>query len=918
MPPPSAPPERKEIIVIDPGKPANEAERLALLKRYQLFIDASEPEFDRITRTIADIFGVPIALVTLVLTEEQRYLGNCGLDGGGTPRDVAFCSHAIFGDKILVVPDAHEDPRFKGNPLVTGKPNIRFYAGVPLLLEPGLAIGSLCLIDHEPRQLDADEKRRLEALADTVVDMVRLRIGALLSDHARREADEAHHRLKAVFDTVPAAFALYGRDGRLELSNRRFNETFCTREPAVNAGMTLEEVHETVLAQGHVLVDGISRAEDDSSRLREVQLANGQRLRTVEVTTRAGETITVDVDVTDIRQSEEALEAGSLLMSATIQSIEHGVLILDAGLQVEMVNDAYPKILNVPQEICQRGSPVDGMLRALAANGVMGGGSPMSIVAERLASLERGESWRDRLILDKDRAAEIFLRAMPDGRFLIVITDITAHHRVEQIKNEFISTVSHELRTPLTSIVGALGLLQGGAGGELSEKGLRLLDIARANGERLGSIVNDLLDIGRLESGRLELDTREVDLGEAISEAVEANGPYAEKFGVTINAQVHDTARIEADPLRLQQVLSNLLSNAIKFSPSGSAVTVTLVLDGGRAEISVADCGPGIPAEFRNRIFGKFAQADSSDRRSRGGAGLGLSIARSLVETMGGRIDFVTEEGHGTTFRVTFPHEREAERSVPAYTSVAASAPLFVVVGQDKCERGLGETLMLRDAEVELAGDLTEAEDSLRGPVESGRACAIVILPRTLETQGEALFRRIHASPVLASVPVITRPALLEGRTGVDPGSGREAALGAVFTAFSRMPFRRRAEILHVEDDDDLCSIVDPMLAPLGVLTTARDLASARMLLSEREFDVVILDIGLPDGSGLDLLPLLERYNPRMPVVVFSGAELSRETRERVAAALTKSRDSLIQLVEIVRCIVADNGREAKDHGGET
>lgn len=902
--------------MIDPGKPANEAQRLALLERYRLFIDSSEPEFDRIARTAADIFDMPIALVSLVLTEEQGFIGAGGLGVGGTARDIAFCSHAIFGEEVFVVPDAHEDPRFSRNPLVTGPPGIRFYAGAPLVLEPGLAVGTLCLIDHVPRQLDAKERRRLKDLAGTVVDMVRLRVGALLSDHARSEAHAARRRLEDVFDAVPAEVAFYGRDGRLERSNRRFAEHFCKGEPPVKAGMTLDEVHETVRAQGHTLLDGPSSGMDEEGRrLREMHLADGRRLRTIEMPTRDGETITVDVDVTDIRQSEEALAAGSLLMSTTIQGIEHGVLVLDADLRVEMVNDAYPKILNLPLETCQRDRPVDGIMRALAARGLLGEGSAESIVAERRASLERGESRRERLILENDRAAEVWRRAMPDGRFLLVVTDITAHHRVERMKNEFISTVSHELRTPLTSIAGALGLLEGGAGGETSEKGRRLLGIARANSKRLERIINDLLDIGRLESGRLELDPKEVDLREAIFQAVEANGPYAEKFGVTIETQVQDTARIEADPHRLHQVLTNLLSNAVKFSPSGSAVTLALAVEDGRAEISVADLGPGISEEFRDRIFGKFAQADSSDRRSRDGAGLGLSISRSLVEAMHGAIDFTTEQGQGTTFRVTFLLEREIEQPTARAALSAIPKPSFVVLGRGGAEQALGEALTRRGAKVDFAADLTEAEESLRSPLEAGSACAIIILPSTLEAQGETLVRRIHASELLAAVPVIALPAPPENGAGF--GSGRDAALGAVLSAVSPAPSIRRPEILHVEDDDDLRSVAEPVLAPLGKLTTARDLATARALLADRVFDVVILDIGLPDGSGLDLLPLLERGQSRVPVVVFSGADLPHKTRERVAAALTKSRDSVLHMAETVRRILTDDGRGAEADGGE-
>jgi PAS domain S-box-containing protein len=231
-----------------------------------------------------------------------------------------------------------------------------------------------------------------------------------------------------------------------------------------------------------------------------------------------------------------------------------------------------------------------------------------------------------------------------------------ARRGVEQMKDEFISTVSHELRTPLTSIRGALGLLQGGIAGQLPPDAEALVWIAQENSERLLRLVSDILDLGKVESGQLSFKLESLELGELITRAIVSHRGYAAQYGVQLEAELEvSDARALVDGDRFLQILANLLSNAIKFSPNGEKVRVRLERLGGSLRVSVEDRGPGIPESFRQRIFQKFAQADASDTRSKGGTGLGLSISRALVERLGGTLDFVTEEGAGTTFRVLLP-----------------------------------------------------------------------------------------------------------------------------------------------------------------------------------------------------------------------------------------------------------------------
>ncbi len=252
---------------------------------------------------------------------------------------------------------------------------------------------------------------------------------------------------------------------------------------------------------------------------------------------------------------------------------------------------------------------------------------------------------------------------LPDRRiYTCLIHDIAARKKVDKLKNEFVSTVSHELRTPLTSINGALGLLVGGAIPGVPDKAIDLLIIAKNNADRLGRLVNDILDMDKLEFGKLQLDINDCSVKDLLQQALDQNSGYAMKYGVRLELNdeivgVKDGKDmvILVDRDRFLQVMSNLISNAVKFSHMDGVVRISAKLTEKNITFYVEDFGTGIPQEFRKKIFQKFAQADSSDTRKRDGTGLGLSISRVIVERMGGSIDYTTEVDKGTTFFFHFP-----------------------------------------------------------------------------------------------------------------------------------------------------------------------------------------------------------------------------------------------------------------------
>ena len=288
------------------------------------------------------------------------------------------------------------------------------------------------------------------------------------------------------------------------------------------------------------------------------------------------------------------------------------------------------------------------------------------------------------------------------GSIVMQGRDITQQRTAERVRSEFTSTLSHELRTPLTSILGSLQLLSSAALGELHKDQFELVDLAERNGQRLLDLINEVLDIEKLESGRVSLVPETIELGELVAESLRLNQGYADRFQVGLKMQSElPKVNVRADRKRLMQVMTNLLSNAAKFSPPGGSVDVGATVVDGKVRVTVGDRGPGIPEKFRGRIFGRFAQADSADSRIKGGAGLGLAICKRLVELMQGQIGFEDRAGGGTTFFFGLP-------VMDAREAAAEDAVRVLVSEQDQvCAEYLAMVLEKGGYRVDMAADAT-------------------------------------------------------------------------------------------------------------------------------------------------------------------------------------------------------------------
>jgi len=243
---------------------------------------------------------------------------------------------------------------------------------------------------------------------------------------------------------------------------------------------------------------------------------------------------------------------------------------------------------------------------------------------------------------------------------LVSLRDITERRQVEKLKEEVISIVSHELRSPLTAIINSLSLVADGEAGEIPEQAQKLIKIAYRSSERMLRLTNDMLDVSKIESGHMEFDLQPYDLTPLIEQSIEANRAYAEQFAVEFAFDDNlSGVKVNVDSDKLIQVMTNLLTNAAKFSPSEEKVKVSVSHHGELIRIAVKDKGPGIPEEFRSRIFEKFTQAQLPGSRRKAGSGLGLNIAKMIVERMNGTINFETKINEGTTFFFDLPEYHE-------------------------------------------------------------------------------------------------------------------------------------------------------------------------------------------------------------------------------------------------------------------
>lgn len=943
--------------MITPAPPPDERSRKRALDRTGLLDTSPEERFDRLTRLASHALGVPVALVSLVDTDRQWFKSRVGLSASETGRDVSFCGHAILQREPLIIEDTLADPRFADNPLVVGSPFIRAYAGMPVCDRQGHCLGTLCVIDDQPRSFSERDKETLADLASCVEREINL-------------LDESEY-VQALRDSERRANAIIKGTGigtwewNVQTGEAVFNErwanicgyTLSELEP-ISISTWLDLAHPEDLQESEKRLDAHFRGElpeyDFRCRMKHrkghwvwvhdrgqviewtrdqkplmmygthaditAEMENFTRIQQQNQALSNLNELALDYDRDDDSRIEKALRMGSEFLNlpigivseitSSVYSVRWFVAPDDNGLEPNMkfsLDETYCSLLLGSREILaiphmarskfrdQRCYQLFGLESYLAAPvfvrdqlfGTLNFSSPepreegfseteitfITLLARWVASLleqklgtemltklveqtpgmlyqyrwwpdgrsafpfssphiqdiygvsseevrqdasvvfsrihpedlpevaesietsaktletwtcqyrvgSESEGWRwlegrsmpelmaddsvmwHGYIADIDQAkrtalalqeSEAQLRRLYElspigialnnyetGEFLAVndalltptgftrkqlkakefrslikpeflprlqsiyeeleehqrfgphefeilkadggsypatvrgmkirnasgtqliwtlVEDISERKRIDRMKNEFISTVSHELRTPLTSINGALGLLDAGTAGRLQEQAKNLVAIAHRNSQQLHHLVDDLLDMEKLVSGRMTMELQPCRIIPLIRDVMNRLQTYATRRSISVSLETpFPDDVVTADPRRLAQAVTNLLSNAIKFSPENGRVLIRGARVDSHFRVTVSDHGPGVPESFRQRIFEKFSQADSSDTRIMRGTGLGLAITREIMTQMGGAVGFDSVTGEGSNFWLDLDRAQE-------------------------------------------------------------------------------------------------------------------------------------------------------------------------------------------------------------------------------------------------------------------
>jgi CheY-like chemotaxis protein len=484
-----------------------------------------------------------------------------------------------------------------------------------------------------------------------------------------------------------------------------------------------------------------------------------------------------------------------------------------------------------------------------------------------------------------------------------VFRDYTREAEIDRMKSDFVSIVSHELRTPLTSIKGYLDLLLIGASGQINKQQASFLEIAKGNAERLHSMVSDLLDISRIESGKVELDVQVVEVPQVVQQAVALVQPEFDERNLDLAVDIPpDLPEIFGDPGRISQILLNLLSNAYKYTPEGGA-TVRVRVDGEVLRIDIIDTGLGISKADQDKLFTRFFRAEDTNVRQQTGTGLGLNITQSLVEMHGGEIYVESELGEGSTFGFTLPlppgliearqaAEEPAEvqvETVPDLAeepapSVIPSGP-WILVADD--EPDMAELFKRR---LERAGYRVTIVTQGAQVVKVARQLKpeLITLDLLMDVDGTGVLKELKEDPETAEIPVVAVSMVPETDKKVASGAtdylvkplDEKDLLSCVRRVLGESGGQTRKRILVVDDEVDIVGWLKHFLVHYGYeVAEAYDGLQALEAVSEEKPDLILLDLKMPRMDGRTTIRRLREqpHSRDIPIIVLSANQVSSE-----------------------------------------
>jgi signal transduction histidine kinase/CheY-like chemotaxis protein len=852
------------------GTDERETRRIQELRDYAVLDTEREAAFDELVVAAATVAGTPSAAVSLVDVDRQWFKASVNLKHDQTPRDLAFCDHVVRTELAVIVEDTHADPVFATHPAVREDPDLRFYAGFPLRTPAGSVLGTLCVIDRQPRTLTDQQRLVLQTLAAQVMARLQLRRELADREALTRRLVESEARYRYL---VEQSTDVTTRDAT--------DRPRAVREPAAadvetSRGQELMEVAEHLSGVGSWALDLLTGESTLSPQMRRLY--------------------GLDPDAGD------SLEAVMALLVPE-----------DLGATTAAAEEAMRT--GEPASFVWRVDHPDGTLhhmRGLVQTELDDGRRPVRIwgIATDITELRRAEQ-------EIRTALELSGRARDEAL------------AANAAKSAFLATMSHEIRTPMNAVIGMTGLV---LDTELDDEQRDLMETVRASGDQLLAIINDILDFSKIEAGDLDLEFRPFDLHELVEGTVAQFAGAAR--GLDLVSHVDDAcpASVIGDVVRLRQVLSNLVGNAVKFTAEGDVLVRVGVPDDGpptdriRLRFDVRDTGIGVPAQSMDRLFRSFSQVDASTTRTYGGTGLGLAISRALVTAMGGEIWVDSTPGVGSTFSFTVlvgddPTGRGLAGSHPGQAALRdrLDGRRALVVDDNATNRRILR-LQLRSYGMTCV-DLATPRAALELLSDPGEAFDLAILDLMMPLMdGAELAARIRTLPgrerlplvLLSSVGarlreqerdfdvVMTKPVrsgqLIEGiaravspapRLPVQraaPDRADAAEPGSARTAAPLTPLR----ILLAEDNEVNQKVGRLMLGRLGhSVEIAANGVEALTAVHAHDYDVVLMDMHMPVMDGLEATRRIRAELPagRQPTIIAMTASVTLEDREACAAA---------------------------------